>query len=381
MTDRVRLRLKGRFPERFVEEALRAGIRFEKIERTGVREAVLTTGTSDARRVGDLAGQYGLELTLESRVGWRVTAEALLARGTLFFGLLLAMALVVLFSSRVWVIDLVAADEPLPAETEERMADALAGLGVTRAMSRLDVDSGLISASLLGEFPQLTYAGVRLHGVCLTVEYKTEDAAPPVYQPDDARDLVAARDAVIVSVEPLAGKACVQPGDTVRAGQLLIRGEEKTGAEETRRIRAMGQVTARVWFASRSSAPLQQTVRTRTGRTATSSVLRLLDWSVPLVESEGFSCQDVERDYLPVGGLYVPVMIERCVMHEVSQSTAPLDRAALEAELTGRAFEDALSQLPRDAQEYARWTKTSEKDGVLSVEAVIEARMDIAAEH
>jgi len=378
MTDRVRLRVRGRFPERFIERALSQGAVFEEVERIGAREIRVEASSPDARLVAALAEELGLEATCESREGWRAALEAALRRGTLLLGVALGLALVALFAGRVWLIDIAALDRALPPAEEAALAVRLRELGVCPGVSRSAVEPSLLSAQLLSEFERLTYAGVRLRGVRLTVEYQTENAAPPVYRAEEARSLLAARDAVIVRVTPLAGKACVRPGDTVKAGQLLISGEERTGAETTRAVRALGEVIGRVWFVARVGAPLTGTVRERTGRVRRASALRLFDWRWPLAEAADFAAQDVETELLPVGGLYLPAFIERRALYEVSEREAPADRAALESRLTREALSAARARMPADALETARWTDVAQADGVLTVEAVIEATMDIA---
>ena len=73
---------------------------------------------------------------------------------------------------------------------------------------------------------------------------------------ETARDLVAACDGVIVSVNAQSGEAAVEAGDTVRKGDVLIRGEERAGAEETRGISARGEVVARTWVEAEADVSL-----------------------------------------------------------------------------------------------------------------------------
>lgn len=53
--------------------------------------------------------------------------------------------------------------------------------------------------------------------------------------------MVAARDGIVDSIRTKAGTALVQPGDVVRKGQILIRGEERTGSG-VRAVSARGVV-------------------------------------------------------------------------------------------------------------------------------------------
>lgn len=380
MTDRVCLRLAGRMTEKLIERAMAAGAAFYRIEREDARILRLETTAAGARIVCALAEEYGLTAEILSRSGWRRLLSKLRARWTLTVSALLAALCVYLFTARVWLIGVRPLGERLPAEEETRLVEEMKALGAYVSARRGDIDCALISDALVSRFDALAYAGVRLRGVTLTLEYRQAHETPAVYEASEARSLYALRDAVVLSVEPLAGKACVQPGDTVRAGQTLIRGEERVSLEETRRIRAAGTVIGRVWLTGMESAPLAETVSERTGRTESSSALRLFKWALPLKRAAGFSSQEEETELLPVGGLYLPLMIERHIYYETQSRRAEADRAALERALTGRALERARSLLPEGARERSFWTETAAADGEMRVEAIVEAEMNIAAD-
>ena len=380
MTDRVRLRLAGCMTEKLIEQAMTRGAAFYRIEREDARALRLETTTAGAKIVCALAEEYGLCAEILSRSGWRMILSKLRARWTLTASALLAALCVYLFTARVWLIGVRPLGERLPAEEETRLVENMKALGAYVSAKRGDIDCALISDALVSRFDALAYAGVRLRGVTLTLEYRLAHEAPEVYDALDARNLYALRDAVVLSIEPLSGVACVQPGDTVRAGQTLIRGEERVSLEETRRIRAAGRVIGRIWLAQSESAPMERVVTERTGRVQSESALRLFKWALPLKRAEGFPTHEEEIELLPVGGLYLPLMIERHIYYETESRRAAADEAALERELAEKAASGARALLPDGAKERACWTETKTADGEMRVEAVVEAEMNIAAD-
>lgn len=378
MRDGVMLTLEGRFLERLLERALERGAVFKRIERVNERKLRLLMPESSARLVQALAREYGLTASEISRTGWPAVRRALRARWTLPVSLLAAAVLVVFLSGRIWRVDIKPLGEALPAEAQQRFSQTLSSLGACVGQVRSSLDCGAVSAELMSRFEELSYVSVKVRGVCLTAEYRLRREEPPVYEADEVCHLYALRDSVVVSVTPLAGKACVEPGDTVRAGQILIRGEERVSAEETRPVRAAGMVTGRVWTSCTESAPLQSNVTQRTGRRRVASALRLLGWSFDLTQARPFEQQEEIIERLPVGGLYLPLMIERHVFYETAQKSIEEDLADLEARLSQRALDRAREQMPGEADERAVWTQTILTEGVMSVEAVVEAEMNIA---
>ena len=380
MADRVRLRLTGRMTERLIERARAQGAAFGRIERQDARCLRLETSTEGARLVCALAEQYGLSAEILSRSGWRSALAKIRARWTLAVSAVLAAACVYLFTARVWLIDVRPLGARLPPDEEARILETVNELGAYVSAKSGDIDAVFISNALLSRFDVLSYAGVKKRGVTLTVEYRLAHEAPDVYDASDARSLYALRDAVVLSVEPLAGRACVKPGDTVRAGQTLIRGEERVSIEQTRRIRAAGAVIGRVWLTNAKSAPLAETVVRRTGRVESRSALRLFSWTLDLKRAADFPSQEEETQLLPVGGLYLPLMIERHICYETESRRVEADRAALEKTLTEAALAGARRLLPEGARERSFWTNITAADGEMRAEAVVEAEMNIAAD-
>lgn len=377
MRDGVMLTLEGRFLERLLERALERGAVFTRIERVNERKLRLLMPESSARLVQALACEYGLTAAEISRTGWSAVRRALRAHWTLPVSLL-AAALVVFLSGRIWRVNIQPLGEALPVEAQQRFSQTLSSLGVRVGRTRSSLDCGAVSAELMSRFEELSYASVKVRGVCLTAEYRLRREEPPVYEADEVCHLYALRDSVVVSVTPLAGKACVEPGDTVRTGQVLIRGEERVSAEEMRPVRAAGTVVGRVWTSCTESASLQSTVTQRTGRRRVASALRLLGWSFDLTQAQPFEQQEEIIERLPVGGLYLPLMIERHVFYEAAQKSIEENPADLEARLSQRALDRAREQMPPEADERAVWTQTILSEGVMSVEAVVEAEMNIA---
>lgn len=380
MTDRVELRLRGRMTERFVGRALRDGVVFQIVERTGPGELYLAAAERDAGRLMALAEEYGLDLRVTAAAGkpyWRQRAHE---RGTLALGILMGLLLVASFTSRIWRVETVSPDGTADEALLSAVGRCAQEQGAKPGVLRTEIDRERLAADIQAEWPGLTHVSVRLSGVILRIEIAEEQPAPGIYNPDDCRDLVAARDAVVVRVEPLAGKAAVQPGDVVRRGQILIRGEERTGEEEMRRIRALGHVTGRVWFTAECDLPAEETIRTRTGRKSAFTELRLGKYAFALSEGQEYACMETEQEILPVGGLFLPLSVVRTTVWEAEERTVPLNRDSLMKQGEAWALELARGRLPAEAQETACWVEFTENDGMITARATIEAQMDIAAD-
>ena len=98
-----------------------------------------------------------------------------------------------------------------------------------------------------------------------------------------------------------------------------------------------------------------------------------------LTDAEEYACCEQETEYLPIGGLYLPLRIERTVYWETEATLVSKDRALLEAETGAAALADARGQIPGDAAETAHWIDFEERNGILAARAIVQAEMNIAA--
>ena len=163
--------------------------------------------------------------------------------------------------------------------------------------------------------------GIRIHGVHLIAEIVEGEPPPQMADKSVPADLVADRDAVIEEIRVYAGEALVKEGDTVRKGQVLIRGLEGAANQHAR-----GEVTGRIWLEGKATASLREEVREYTGRIGESRTLILGGWRVPVDRTgEVFERFERKSEALPLfGKLFFPAYLEREIYLEQTVSYAPV---------------------------------------------------------
>ncbi|HIS02303.1 MAG TPA: sporulation protein YqfD [Candidatus Pullichristensenella avicola] len=379
----IRLRVEGLRLERLLERALAEGASFSRVERDGARAMILETGARGARVVGKLCARHSLRLETVCVTGADALARFCRRRWTLLPGLLLGAALLFLYTQRIWIVDVAILGDRAAAFDAAQVRAMLTQMDVHPGMAAADVDVEGIELSLSAASEEFSFVGARIQGVRLLVEVAPSLQAPEVYDLNSARDLVAACDGVVVSVNVQSGVAAVQPGDIVRRGEVLIRGEERASAEETRGVAARGEVVARAWVEASAEAECTRVERVYTGRTRTGSALRFLRWSWPLSPAEPFSQCEAREEFLPVGGLFLPLMIERVTYAEYAQKRVRVDETALKTELSERAFATAGEEIAQiddgTLQVVDKWIDYSMiEGGRLRANAIVEIHRNIA---
>ena len=380
MNGDVRLRVEGLMLERLIQRALNEGARFKSIRRDGARAMIIDADPESASILSALCERFSLRCKVLSRRGRDAMLRRLRQRATLLAGLLTFIVTVALFFSRVWLIDVELTGGRV-ADVRE-LKESLSSLGIRPGMAKSTVETGLLEDALSAASPDFSFVGVKLQGIRLLVQASPAVPAPELYELEDGRDLVAKCDGIIQSIRVLSGVACVQPGDTVLRGQVLIRGDERVTKEEARSIAALGSVVARTWYSGSASLPVTQTEQLLTGRGSLSSELRLLDFAWPLVEGESYPSQESETEILPIGGLFLPLEIHRTTIRETRMQQTPVDSDALYSRVSALAWAAAGAELsaaqPADCEIADRWIEYTRDAGELYARAVYETHTDIA---
>lgn len=379
----VLIRVDGLMLERLIQRALDQGAHFISLRREGARTMIIEADPKDARMLLALCDRFSIPAEVICQRGRSALAQKLRGRATLLVGVAVCVALCWLFFGRIWLIDITFTGEEADRGDAAVFRSALEAMGIRPGVSN-SLDASLLSQTLEASAEGYSFVDARIQGIRLWVEASPEAPAPEVYDVERARDLYALRDGIVVSINVYSGQACVQPGDIIRRGQLLIRGEERVSQEESRGIGALGEVVIRTWFSGEAQESLTAPEIRLTGRSSTTSRLELMGFSLPIAEGESYQAQVVETEYLPVGGLFLPLEIIRETRWEAEETMKARDRDALEEQLAALALADAAAHLteegPDEYEIVQSWIDFDQPDGnTLRASAVYEIYTDAAA--
>ena len=382
MRGEVILLIDALLPEVLIHRAREMGIVFRWIESAPPDGLLAGVSAADARRLQALCARYNIPLRVLSRRGGNALMTWFRRRWTLAASLLAFCLVCWLCLTHIWRVDVTFTGPSMEMGDPAQVREELEELGIRPGMDR-DIDPVPLADALAARLPGMSFVGVKLEGVRLRVEAAPEVPAPQVYDADVPTDLTACRGGIVTGVTVEAGEPRVKPGDTVLPGQLLIRGEERDTQDAMRPVAARGEVTIRTWFEGSAEGSLTSGETRRTGRYAVSAELAAPWGSLPLKEAEDFARQEVVEETIPIGGLYLPVMIRRRTLWETRQVDRPADPEELAQRLASLAMADARSALAAsgpDEYKIARgWTRLSHPDGdTLRAAAVVEITMNAA---
>lgn len=256
-TRAVTVQVKGGELEQFLNACLRKGIDLFSVDRPADHMLIVRLGARDFPRLRTIGGRRAWQMRIVQRHGGGFILTRLVRRPSFVLGGLLALIAWYVLSSYIWFVD-VQGLERLPKAAVLEVARAA---GVVRGVPVSSLDADHVQRQLLLSLDDLVWAALEVRGTQAVIH--VAERRVPDMAAQGPGHIVAAVDGVIERISVLSGAAVVEPGETVRKGQLLISGQLPPGSEEFDAkiargelpyVRAVGSVTAVVWHETSAEA-------------------------------------------------------------------------------------------------------------------------------
>ena len=368
-----RFTLTGLNLERFLNTLQKEGVPLLGARRADRRTLECACYLRDLPRVKQLAAEKGWRVTRERPAQLAAVLGALRRRPGALVGAALALAAALVLSQFVWRVEINGAG-PYRADIAAYLTEA----GYVPGAQRDALDATALERSLTLRYPEVAWFHAYVSNVTLVVDV-TRGVPMPDLPSARPGDVVALRDGIVDSVRVYAGTAAVEAGDAVRAGQVLIRGEERGADGAVVPVAARGAVIARCWLAHTVEMSLLEIQSEETGREAAVQQIETPWFSLPAApETPDFLASNAYITQTPVVGCFFPVWRKTTVLREVSLEYARRPEAEVRAE-AGDAALGRLKTLLYGYEIIDKWVDYCMiEDDTLAATATAEWLMDIA---
>ena len=341
----VMIRVEGLTLERFLNLAADAGVgvaHARRISYTMLKAEVTARGFRKLKRI--VPEKYAV--TVERQGGVPLLFRRLTLRTALLIGLALVGTGIFAAAQFVWEVRVTG----LEYREAKSLKDELAAMGICPGAWKSGIDAEDAGIKVLVGHQEIAWIDIQIEGIVALVEVVPAELAPEVYDENTPQNIITTKDAVVESVTPLAGRAAVKAGDTVRAGDVLISGLVWDEGKPRMLFAARGDVVGSVWYAGSASASIYKETRVPTGRTYAQRVISIGKDHANIEPDCDFAVYDtriVDRVNI---GLFLPVYITEYEYSEVSLVQEPADFDQLSVYLEETAYFNALGYVPDDAE-------------------------------
>lgn len=329
---RISFTLEGLNIERFIRLAAEGGIMLTGMRRTGTRRLTALAQESDLPALHALAAQGGWRLTVGRRRGLGRALEWMRTRHALCAALLAAGVALAAATQLVWRVDI--ADG---GAYEADIRAALTEMGIVPPLLRGRVNLGALRDALEWRYPRIAWFECGWRGGTLVIR-PVEGVLPRRDgETDGACDVVASRDGIVYTIVTRAGTPLVKPGQIVRKGDVLIKGEERMANGAVTPVAAEGSVIARVWVGASVRMSAIETVTAYTGREQTVWTLRTPWFDLWHLADSPFAHYDIHVSSTKACTLFLPVALYAENRVETEYTLARRSQSELEAEARAAA--------------------------------------------
>jgi similar to stage IV sporulation protein len=303
----VRVEVRGKNPERLVNLCVSSGFPIWAISRAEDKIYFFTT-LARYKEIRPLARRSRCIPRIVQRIGIPFTIGKIRRRPAFVLVSIIILSIIFWLSGSIWVIS-VKGNTNTTTDDILRVA-AENGLIIGARKSRISTE-GLQQAITI-ELSNISWAYLRFQGTLAVIEV-VEKVRPDVPGPGD---IVARKDGVVEDVLVLSGVPLVQPGQTVKKGDLLIAGIPSGSIQGAR-----GNVTARTWYEVLQEVPLGKLEPARTGRKIEFKVIRVRSTEFHMLALgklfEWYEIEDYPISSFGKGDTALPVEIFTRVLFEV----------------------------------------------------------------
>lgn len=261
---RVHFAARGNQLARFVNEGIRDGVVFYKTQKSerGLRAQIQVKDFAKLRRAARVTHT---QVKILAKYGWPFVAARWWKRKSLLVGILI-IGVSLISSSQMILSISVSGNTTIPSQ---QIFDSAENLGLKTWIWRSEVDLPKVSKALVEQFPDVAWIGIDRQGT--RVEIKVVQKTRPQV-PGEAGNLVASKAGVIQELMVIQGTPIVHEGETVKAGQVLIKApaamentSEKSKPNTVSKAEesmpqavpaAKGFARGRVWYSSEAIIPL-----------------------------------------------------------------------------------------------------------------------------
>lgn len=381
----VTLKVSGPMPEKFINLCMVERKNIISISKRD-NDFIICMGLKDFFGIRPLVRKSQNRIQVIGYWGLPFVTRRIKKRKMLVVGGALFLIVINILMSYIWFIDIIGMnDVPM-----RQIKECVYQYGLKPGVLKEEINAKFIENQILLNIPEVAWVSINFTGTRAVVEIvektmpKEVDKAPG--------DIIAGKDGIITEVIVLAGQSIVKKGDTVKKGDLLIKGVAYDGKEPLpivvgvtpQLIRANGIVKARVWYEGYGESEVVTVSRVRTGQQKVGITVHIFEHEFHVkpaeIPSEGeFEVEVINKKILWWRNSAIAVESTISTYYEITTNMVELSSEEARQRGEANALTDVEYMIPETAHVLSRMIevlRTSETN-LVRVKVNIETAEDI----
>lgn len=256
---------------------------------------------SDMRRLSELAEEYNITLEYTEKKGAAFRLHGYRFRFGIIGGLAAVVILVFYLSNIVVSVEV----NGNSGVSREQIVSALSEIGIYKGRLIADIDFHKCEQKLRLSIPEISWTGIRHTGSRIVVDVAEADPPPEMVKDSVPCNIVADKDAQIISIELYSGRKMKIEGSGVRQGEIIISGIVDDGGGHTLKKHAMGKIVGRYEEKVQFEQPFSTQTQVYTGEEVTKKYFEFFGFRIPLfikkAEFQSFDRTETSNSFMFLG--------------------------------------------------------------------------------
>lgn len=372
--------VEGNFLEKFINICIHRQIFLWDIKKQKNNKIILKISIRGFLLLRPIAKKTGCRIRIRNKRGMPFLINRYKGRKTFLFGGVIAIILIYILTSFVWVVE-VSGNKKIETQA---IVDRLAYYGAKPGILKYGINTKVVSNEMMLDMKELAWISITVKGTKIKVKLTERINIPEIVPKDIPCNIVANRDGVIKSVITKAGQVKVKSGEMVSKGDVLISGTITSESKDIMayQVHAIGNIFATTWY--EKTCPVETIIRekVRTGKVKNKYSLGLFTKRIKLffekVSPESYEKVEMKKKLSFGKDLVLPFefITDKYFEQEVIQKEIGLDEAKQLA--IDKAYNEASEDIPEDVEIIKTNTTFFEDEtGRLNADVIIECTEDI----
>ena len=373
----VNIVVEGFFIEKFINSCISKQIFLWNTNRTKSTIFFANIGVGNYRTVVKIAKKCQCKIKINKKRGLPFLLNRYRKRKIFAFTLGIIIIAIIAVSNFIWNIEITGVDEIKQKEILEFIQSE--GIDIGKYKYKIDLQNLINKIRIARE--DFAWVGMEIKGTNLIIKIVEADEKPEIIDENEYCNIVAKKDGIISKVEAQNGTPIVNPGDTVKKGDILVQGWLEGKYTDNRFVHAEGRIIAKVWYSEKEKVYYNQSYENQTGNKEKKYSINLNNFKINLFKTlskfENYDTIRTIKKLKITSNFYLPVEIVVNENYEIQQNQVVYDKN--EAKEIG--IKDLKNKLEKQIQNKENisniYINTDETDEYIEVEVIYEVLEDI----
>ena len=376
----VRIQVEGYYIERFINICTNRKILIWNLKRKKGVQLFLNIGIKDFKKLTDISRRTNCKVRIKNKKGLPFLLYRYKKRKIFAIFLLIILIMIFISSRYIWNVDIIVQDNQIIENIEEDLQK----FGLKQGIKKNKIDKEKIINEIRLHRKDISWIGLDIKGTNVKVKIVKSKEQPEIISNKDYCDIIAKKAGTISKITAQNGTAVVSVGDTVEAGDILIKGIMEGKYTEARKVHSLGIVEAEIIYSKTKEVYFEQEIYNKTGKKENKYEISINNKNLKLYKNNSkfdLYCSEINQSKIKISNnFYLPISITKITNFEQTKEVKKYSIEEAVEIATQELTKEFENELPNKENIADKNVKTVQKDNSVIVTLIYKVIEEIGEE-